>query len=89
MFSQSSPMRLGIYENPPMTFLQNNVPAGFIVDVIADFARRQRLNLEYVRAPFHELFEKLQRGEVDIIAPIASISRIFCPSPSRPMTCFM
>ena len=71
LFSQNTSMRLGIYENPPMTFLQNNVPVGFVVDVIGDFARRQRLSLVYVRAPFHELFEKLRRGEVDIIAPIA------------------
>ena len=71
MFAQNASLRLGIYDNPPMTFLQNGVPAGFIVDTIGDFARKRRISLEYVQAPFHELFEKLRRGEVDIIAPIA------------------
>ena len=71
MFSQGASLRLGIYDNPPMTFLQNGVPAGFIVDIISDFARGREISLEYVRAPFYELFEKLRQGEVDIIAPIA------------------
>jgi PAS domain S-box-containing protein len=71
LFAQDDSLRLGIYDNPPMTFLQNGVPAGFIVDIISDFARKQQISLEYVRAPFYELFEKLQQGKVDIIAPIA------------------
>jgi PAS domain S-box-containing protein len=71
LFAQNAPLRLGIYDNPPMTFLQKGVPAGFIVDVISDFAWKQQISLEYVRAPFYELFEKLQRNEVDMIAPIA------------------
>jgi PAS domain S-box-containing protein len=29
------------------------------------------MRLEFVRAPFYELFDKLRRGEIDIIAPIA------------------
>jgi len=71
LFAQSASLRLGIYDNPPLTFLQNGVPAGFIVDIINDFARKQKISLEYIHAPFYELFEKLQRGDVDIIAPIA------------------
>ncbi|MCX6557612.1 MAG: transporter substrate-binding domain-containing protein [Candidatus Aminicenantes bacterium] len=71
LFAQDASLRLGIYENPPMTFIQKGAPAGFIVDIIGDFARRQRIQLKYVRAPFYELFAKMQRGEVDIIAPIA------------------
>ena len=71
LFSQGVSLRLGIYDNPPMTFLRNGVPAGFIVEIINDFARERQISLEYVSAPFYELFEKLQQGEVDIIAPIA------------------
>ncbi|HSQ34579.1 MAG TPA: hypothetical protein VLQ89_01175, partial [Candidatus Binatia bacterium] len=48
LFPQSAPLRLGIYENPPMTFMQNGVPAGLIVDVIRDFTRKQRIGLEFV-----------------------------------------
>jgi PAS domain S-box-containing protein len=70
-FAQNISLRLGLYDNPPMTFLQDKVPTGFIVDVIRDFARRKQIDLQFIEAPFHELFEKLQRGEVDIIAPIA------------------
>jgi PAS domain S-box-containing protein len=69
--AQNVSLRLGIYDNPPMTFLQNGVPVGFIVDIISDFAHKRQISLEYIRAPFYELFEKLQQGEVDIIAPIA------------------
>lgn len=71
LFAQDASLRLGVYDNPPMTFIKNEVPVGFIVDIIADFARRQHLQLKYVRAPFHELLDKMQRGEIDIIAPIA------------------
>jgi PAS domain S-box-containing protein len=71
LFAQNDSLRLGIYDNPPMTFMEKGVPAGFIVDIISDFARTRQTSLEYIRAPFHELFEKMRRGEVDIIAPIA------------------
>jgi len=69
--AQNIPLRLGIYDNPPMTFFQDKAAAGFIVDVISDFASRKQIDLKFVQAPFHELFEKLKRGEIDIIAPIA------------------
>ena len=69
--AQSLTLRLGIYDNPPMTFFQDRAASGFVVDVIADFARRRQIDLQFVPAPFHELFEKLKRGEIDIIAPIA------------------
>lgn len=69
--AREASLRLGIYDNPPMTFMQHGKPAGFIVDVIAAFAADRRIRLEYVQAPFYELFEKIRRGEVDIIAPIA------------------
>ena len=68
---RDAPLRLGIYENPPMTFIQNGAPAGFIVDVIRDFSRSRGIELRFVQAPFHELFEKLKRDEIDVIAPIA------------------
>jgi PAS domain S-box-containing protein len=71
LFCQSPTLRLAIYDNPPMTFLQQGAPAGFIVDVVRDFARQRGMELEFVYAPFHELFDKLRRGEVDVIAPIA------------------
>jgi len=71
LFAGSASLRLGIYDNPPMTFIQKGMPAGFIVDVIRDFADQRQIHLEFVQAPFYELFEKLKRDEVDIIAPIA------------------
>jgi PAS domain S-box-containing protein len=71
LFAGSASLRLGIYDNPPMTFIQKGVPSGFIVDVIRDFADQRHVGLEFVEAPFHELFEMLKRDEVDIIAPIA------------------
>jgi PAS domain S-box-containing protein len=71
VFARNAPLRLGVYDNPPMTFMQEKTPRGFIVDVIGDFARRRRYDLQFVRAPFHLLFEKMKRDEVDIIAPIA------------------
>ena len=64
------PLRLGVYDNPPMT-AGGRTPSGFIVDVMSDFARQRGLRLEFVQAPFHELFDKLKRDEVDVIAPIA------------------
>jgi PAS domain S-box-containing protein len=69
--ARNAPLRLGIYDNPPLTFLQKGAPSGFIVDIIGDFCRSRGIELQFVQAPFHELFEKLRRDEVDVIAPIA------------------
>ena len=71
LWARGEPLRLGIYDNPPMTFSEQGRPTGFIVDVIRDFARRNHYELQFVAAPFHELFDRLKRDEVDIIAPIA------------------
>ena len=64
-------LRLGIYDNPPHTFLANGQPRGFVVEVVVDFAAANGFAVQPVYGPFPELLAKLMRGEIDLLAPIA------------------
>lgn len=62
---------LGIYDNPPHTFLLDNREEGFIVDLWRDIALEMQLKLEFRRDSFASLLKALAEGEIDVLAPIA------------------
>ncbi len=67
----AAPLRLGLFDNPPQTFVERGRPQGFIVDLLGDFCERRGYRLEVVSATFPELFDMIRRDEVDVIGPIA------------------
>ncbi len=62
---------LGIYDNPPHTFLLNNREEGFIVDLWRDIALNMQFKIEFRRDSFASLLKALGDGEIDVLAPIA------------------
>jgi len=65
-------VRVGVYENKPLVFLgQGGRPAGIYVEILEDIARREGWRLEYVAASWPECLERLERGEIDLLAAIA------------------
>ncbi|MBN1181053.1 MAG: transporter substrate-binding domain-containing protein [Bacteroidales bacterium] len=65
-------MKVGIYDNPPKIFIDNNGnPDGIFIDIIKSIAENEDLQIEYVTGNWAELFMKLENGEIDILPDMA------------------
>ena len=64
-------VRVGIYHNPPLAFIDNNQPSGFIVDVLERIAEEEGWQLEYHLCEWEACLQALQNDEIDLLAPIA------------------
>jgi PAS domain S-box-containing protein len=68
----SQPLRVGIYENRPMVFLDNHKqPAGLQVDIITEIAKTHKWPIEFVYGSWQECLDRLQKGSIDILLDIA------------------
>ena len=65
-------IRVGIYDNPPLSFVdEDGVAQGFVVDVLREIAKEENLELEFVYCEWDECLRALETGEIDLLAPIA------------------
>lgn len=64
-------VRVGVYSNPPKLVLGGaQGPSGIYVDVLREVARRQDYQFEYVTGTLQECYDRLRRGEIDLMADI-------------------
>jgi len=68
---------VGIYENSPKVFIdENGEPAGIFVDIIQEIASEEGWELEYMPGSWSEGLERLESGEIDLMPDVAySITR--------------
>jgi len=66
-------VRVGVYQNPPQVFVddQGN-PGGIYVDILNEVARLEGWKLEYVPGSFAEGLEAVRRGQIDVMTSIAA-----------------
>ena len=65
-------LRVGIYDNPPLSFVDEDGGAqGFVVDVLREIAQEENLELEFVFCEWDECLRALEAGEIDLLVPIA------------------
>lgn len=65
-------LRVGIYQNPPKIFLNNDSQAaGFYVEVLNHIAEQKAWQLEYIPCDWSECLQKLERGELDLMPDVA------------------
>jgi ABC-type amino acid transport substrate-binding protein len=63
---------VGVYENAPKIFTADNGrPAGILIDVIEEIARREGWTLQYVPGSWGECLDRLARGEIDLMPDVA------------------
>ena len=63
---------VGIYENYPKVFIDNNgKPSGFFVDLIDAIAVFEAWELNYIHCVWSECLNKLERDEIDIMVDVA------------------
>ncbi|HEY9051975.1 MAG TPA: EAL domain-containing protein [Gammaproteobacteria bacterium] len=69
---EKTSIRVGLFNNQPIVFETSpGKYAGLSVDVLQAIAVQENWQLEYVFAPFKEILEKLETGEVDLMVGIA------------------
>jgi signal transduction histidine kinase/CheY-like chemotaxis protein len=70
--NRSVPVKVGVYENHPKIFVDNDGnPDGIFVDVLEAIARNENLEIEYVPGEWSELIDMLGKGEIDVLPDVA------------------
>ena len=65
-------VRVGIYENQPKIFTDENGKAsGFWPDIIAYIASKEGWNIEYIPGTWSECMKRLETGEIDMMPDVA------------------
>ncbi len=73
LFPQShKTIKVGIQNNPPQSYLDKGIPKGFVVDLMKDFALKNRYRVVFVKDKFTGLLSKITEGDIDVILPLAA-----------------
>lgn len=64
-------IRVGVFDNKPIVFQQNNQYTGFSLDVLESIAENENWQLQYVHGPWKSVLKKLESGEIDLLVGIA------------------
>jgi PAS domain S-box-containing protein len=72
-----STIKVGIYQNPPKVFINENGNAdGIFIEILEEMARLEGWKLEYVRCNWNDCLSHLENSEVDLMPDVAfSIER--------------
>ena len=66
------PVRVGVFENPPIiSALPGTPPEGIAIDVIRGVAEQEGWQITYVPDSFDNLVVRLGKGEIDLLTGIA------------------
>ncbi|MDZ7805183.1 PAS domain S-box protein [Thiohalophilus sp.] len=69
---QAQTVRVGVFDNRPVVFQdESGQIIGLAIDVLQDIARQQNWQLNYHYAPWNELLDQLEAGQIDILVGIA------------------
>lgn len=64
-------LRVGVYHNPPMVFLDQGSPRGLAVEILEGVAEGYHWNIEYVAGTWSETWDRLRAGTIDVAVPVA------------------
>lgn len=68
--SAKKTLHVGIYDNKPMVFMNNNKPDGIFINVLAQIAQEMDWEIQYHYGPWHELFTQLKEGRLDLMPAV-------------------
>lgn len=70
---EAKEVRVGVYEDFPMVFVENGQPHGLFVDIVREVAREEGWHVRWVHGTWSEVFAATARGDIDILLSVASI----------------
>ncbi len=67
-----SPIRVGVYQNKPLTFIENDGSIkGFFIDILEHVAQKEGWKIEYVPGTWSQCLKNLKEGNIDLLGVIA------------------
>jgi polar amino acid transport system substrate-binding protein len=67
----SEVIKVGIYDDYPLTYMENGTAKGLFVDLLNYIAKKEEWKIKYVYGEWEDLIKKLENGDIDAITPIA------------------
>ena len=64
-------VKVGVYQNTPLTFEKNGKTNGFFIDILEYIAGKEGWKIEYVHSSFPECLSNLKSGKIDLLGCIA------------------
>ncbi|MGM0380014.1 MAG: HD domain-containing phosphohydrolase [Bacillota bacterium] len=61
---------VGVYEDPPMVFIDEKIPKGFAVELVEYVAKRENIEIEYKHGTWSEMLKWLDSGKIDLVVDI-------------------
>jgi len=72
----SDPVRVGVYQNTPLTFEENGKTKGYFIDILEHIASKKGWEIKYVHSSLPECLSNLENGNIDLLGAIAySVTR--------------
>ncbi|WGS65796.1 HD domain-containing phosphohydrolase [Marinitoga aeolica] len=77
---------VGIYENKPLTYKENNEYKGLAIDLLKEIAQKENWHLKYQYDSFPNLIEKIKNNEINILIALGKTKdrELFIKYPSQP-----
>ena len=70
-FASAKTIKVGLYQNKPLIFTEKNGDeSGFYIDILKYIAKKEGWELQYVRGSWQECAQRLQGGEIDVLAGV-------------------
>ncbi len=70
-FAFSLTLRVGVYNDRPLTYVKNGSPTGIYIDVLNYIARKEDWKIQYVVGTLKDLLDDLKDGKIDLLTSVA------------------
>ncbi|MCD6442944.1 MAG: transporter substrate-binding domain-containing protein [Thermotogae bacterium] len=64
-------MKVGIYDDYPLCYIEDGEPKGFFVDILKHIAEKEDWELEFVYNSWADLLNALETGKIDMLLAVA------------------
>ncbi len=70
LLNSSDMLVVGVWNNPPLSTIQDGKITGFVPDIFRYIAEKEGINFTFVEDSWDSLYKKIEDGEIDILLPI-------------------
>ncbi|UOD34237.1 transporter substrate-binding domain-containing protein [Deferribacteraceae bacterium V6Fe1] len=63
-------LKVGFWDNKPLSYLENGEYKGFHVDIFKYIAQKNNIDYEFVYGSWSELYSDISKGKIDVFFPI-------------------
>lgn len=68
--SYATHLRVGVWNNPPLSVIENGKISGFAPELFSHVAGQGDIDFEFITGTWEELYKKIQNLDIDVLLPI-------------------